>query len=75
MKFKIDQFYLDSNYGVIKFLGILDGNLLFDRYEKSFVKSGPLSGWSKVGGRVNIEPDFQQKRANAHKVRPIPPPQ
>lgn len=74
MKFNIDSFYHDSNYGVVKFKGYLDGKLLFERYEKSFLANGPGSGWQPTGQRVNIDPSFMEKRAAIHRITPIPPP-
>jgi hypothetical protein len=71
MTFKIDQFYTDPTYGVVRFKGYKDGNLLFDRWEKSFVTSGRYSGWKEVGQRVNIDPRFQASR----KIKSIPPPE
>lgn len=71
MKFQIDHFYLDPNYGVVRFVGYKDGNLLFDRWEKSFVRTGKFSGWKEVGQRVNIDPVFQATR----KIKPILPPE
>ncbi len=76
MSYKIDQFYQDENYGVMKFVGYSPlGNLIFDRYEKSFIVEGPGSGWMPMGQRVNLEPGFQQMRHNAGRTREIPPPQ
>jgi hypothetical protein len=31
MTLRIDQFFHDSNYGVMKFMGYKEGNLNFDR--------------------------------------------
>ena len=73
--FKIDQFYHDSVYGVVKFVGYKEGNLLFDRFEKSFETGGPRAGWHPIGQRVNIDPKFQDSRLQKGNVRPILPPQ
>ncbi len=75
MKFVIDNFYLDDNYGVVKYKGSKDGNLLFDKFDKSFVTDGPYSGWLPSGQRVNIKEEFMVRRAAKGKVRQIPPPQ
>ena len=69
MTFKIDQFYWDSNYGVMKHKGVKDGNLIFDRYTKSY------DGWVEMGQRVNLDSEFQAKRNQAGRTRPILPPQ
>jgi hypothetical protein len=69
---KIDQFYLDSNYGVMKFVGYSpEGNLMFER----FVKSYEDMGWLPMGQRVNLDPQFQTFRFKQNQTRPIPPPQ
>jgi len=75
MKFKIDQFYYDDNYKVLKFKGYKDNMLLFERYEKSFIAYGKGSGWASTGQMVNIRADFQLKRFKVGKVKQIPPPQ
>jgi hypothetical protein len=72
---KIDQFYNDSVFGIIKFIGYKGGNLIFDKYEKSFVERGAFSGWLPAGQRVNLEPEFQRRRFRAGNTKPIPPPQ
>jgi hypothetical protein len=69
MKLLIDQFFHDSNYGVMKFMGYKEGNLIFDRYEKTYGDK-----WLPLGQRVNLEPGFQAKRFEAGRTRPIPPP-
>ncbi len=75
MKLKIDSFYHDSNYGVLKYRGIKDGKLLFEMFEKSFETSGPRAGWLHTGQRVNLDPSFHEKRIKAGRFRPILPPQ
>lgn len=76
MTFKIDQFYRDDSYGVVKFRGYSPtGKLLFDQFEKSFVRSGPLSGWKKTSNVVNIDPEFQSRRFGLGRLIEIPPPQ
>lgn len=75
MKLRIDQFYHDQVYGVMKFVGYNEGKLLFERYEKSQFTKGPYSGWLPMGQRVNLDPDFQTKRFNAGRTRPILPPE
>ena len=69
MTFKIDQFYMDSVYGTMKYLGVKDGNHLFDRYIKSY------DGWLPMGQRVNLDPEFQDRRNEAGRTRQILPPQ
>ena len=68
MTLKIDQFFHDSNYGVMQFKGYKEGNLIFDRYEKGY------DGWLPLGQRVNLDPGFQEKRFKAGRTRPILPP-
>ncbi len=76
MRFKLDQFYRDDSYGVIKFKGYADsGKLLFEQYEKGFVKSGRYSGWLKTSNVINIDQDFQSRRFKAGRIKEIPPPQ
>lgn len=75
MRFSIDSFYHDATYGVVKFVGYKEGNLLFDRYEKSFERSGHNSGWKTIGQRVNIDPKFQDFRLKRKRIRPILPPE
>ncbi len=76
MRFKIDQFYRDDSYGVIRFKGYAnDGKLLFDQFEKGFVRSGRYSGWLKTSNVIIIDQEFQSRRFNAGKIKEIPPPQ
>lgn len=76
MRFLIDSFYHDKTYGVVKFKGYSEkGDLLFDRWEKSFERSGPNSGWKEVGQRVNIDPKFQDFRLKRNRIRQILPPE
>lgn len=75
MIFRIDNWYGDKTYGTLKFLGIKDGNLIFSQWEKSFVRSGKLSGWKETGQRINLDPKFQQFRVRNKQVRSILPPE
>ena len=69
MKLAIDSFYFDKVYGTLKFKGYRDGKLIFDKYERSYDR------WLEMGQRVNLDPEFQSKRANAGRTRPILPPE
>jgi hypothetical protein len=75
MKLRIDQFYRDDNYGVMKFVGYSpDEKLMFERYEKSQFTKGAYSGWLPMGQRVNLDPEFQQRRFKLGRTKPILPP-
>jgi hypothetical protein len=76
MRPKIDQFYLDENYGVMRFVGWnADGQLMFERYEKSQFTKGAYSGWLPLGMRVNLDARFQAHRFKNKRTRPIPTPE
>lgn len=75
MRFAIDSFYHDRSYGVLKFKGYKDGNLIFEQYEKSFATRGKYKGWLTTGQRVNIDPYFQSHRIKNGSIRPILPPE
>jgi glycine/D-amino acid oxidase-like deaminating enzyme len=76
MEPKINQFYLDKTYGIVRFVGYEpDGVLMFDKYEQSFERRGKRSGWLEAGQRVKMEPDYSRRRIQGGYLRPIPPPQ
>jgi hypothetical protein len=75
MRFKIGNFYHDKSYGVLKFEGYKDGNLIYSQWEKSFATRGKYSGWLTTGQRVNIDPKFQEQRVKNKSIRPILPPE
>jgi hypothetical protein len=75
MRFRIDSFYHDKVYGVLKYKGMKDGNLIFEQYEKSQFTKGKYSGWLTTGQRVNINPEFQKDRLKRGSIRQILPPE
>lgn len=75
MRLKIDNFYHDKTYGVLKYKGMKDGNLIFEQYEKSQFTRGKYSGWLTTGQRVNINPEFHKFRSSRNQIRPILPPE
>ena len=75
MRPRIDQFFHDSVYGVVKFAGYKEGKLIFHPFERSHFTNGPYSGWLPTGQRVNLDPEFQAKRFKEGRTRPILPPE
>lgn len=72
MRLAIGQFYLDASYGVMKFLGYSEREmLLFNQYEREL----GTNRWCPKGTRVNIDKSFFQKRAKIGRTKQIPPPQ
>lgn len=71
LELKIDTFYSDKHYGVMKFKGYKAGNLLFDQYERAMF----TNSWEPKGQSVNIDPWFFWKRVGlGRRMRPILPP-
>jgi hypothetical protein len=65
----IDQFFLDKDYGRLKFVGYREGQFLFNTYDK------PVNKWREREGMLELHPAYFEAKLKLGDIKPSFPPQ
>jgi hypothetical protein len=61
---RIDEFFIDADYGRIKFLGYKNGQFLFNTYDK------PVDRWREREGMLELHPAYFESKLKMGTIKP-----